>query len=596
MPKHLEPIPAARRRPRGLLLSGLTLLILITGLLTASAAPVNQDTPPAPPQPLAGAASYAQNCAPCHGTTGQGDGASAAGLSVLPTALGRYEAIADKTWQALFDVTKNGNMPRMMPPWKNRLSDQEIWDTVAYAWSLHTSSDEVEQGKTLYAANCASCHGPDGKGIVPGAPDLTDFAVTSAVSQATWAATLNNGKGAMPAFAGKLDDAAQRAALVYVRSLSLGGPLFRRPLAVSTGVISGTVTNRTTGQPMPDLLVELGIFDTAALLEQRTATTDAAGIYRFTDLPTDAGLAFAARVQYPSGVPYSTDFASFEAGQTAIDLPISVYETTGDADGVYIERVHFIVEFSAGQALVAELLVFSLDGDRAYAGDGNAVLRFTLPAGAADLAINNEELGGRFQVTADGFVDLLALPPGQNVRQVLYRYALPYRGSTLELTRALSYPAANVNALVSDVGQQIIGQGLTDQGLRQTQGGNYYNFIAQDVPAGQALTLRMTNLPTAGAIGASGTVIPSAASRILIGVLVALAVGAAAFLVALPILRRRAAQDVGAGLTGRAALIDALAELDLAHEAGELSDAAYRDQRLRLKAQLRDLLQKEGAA
>ena len=78
-------------------------------------------------------------------------------------------------------------MQQMMPPWKNQLNDQQIWDTVAYAWSLHTTRDEVDQGKTVYDANCASCHGPDGKGGQGGAPDLTDFAKTSQVSQAAWA-------------------------------------------------------------------------------------------------------------------------------------------------------------------------------------------------------------------------------------------------------------------------------------------------------------------------------------------------------------------------------------------------------------------------
>ncbi len=581
-----EPKPAGSRFT---FVVGLALVLLLASIAVASATPQSQDTPTAPPQPLAGQDNYAQNCAPCHGATGLGDGPSAAGLGVPPTALGRYEAIAGKTWQELFNITKNGNMQRMMPPWKNQLSDQQIWDTVAYAWSLHTSSAEIEQGRALYEANCAACHGPDGKGAVAGAPNLADFAATSGVSEATWAASVANGKGAMPSFTGKLSDAEQRASLAYIRSLSLGGPLFRGPLAAGAGVISGTVTNGTTGQPMPGLAVELGIFDASALLEQRTATTDAAGVYRFTDLSTDAGLAFAVRVQYPAGVPYSTDFASFADDQTAVDLPVTVYESTSDASDVRIERVHFIVEFSAGQALVAELLVFSLDGDLAYAGDGNAVLRFTLPAGATDLAISEEELGGRFQATADGFVDLLALPPGQNVRQVLYRYALPYGGGKLELARTLAYPAANINALISDVGQKVTGQGLTDQGLRQTQGGNYFNFLAQDVPAGQAVTLRMTNLPVAADAA------PPATSRILIGVLVAAVVGAAAFLITLPILRRgRAVQGAAAVPTDRESLIDALAELDLAHEAGELTDAAYRDQRLRLKAQLRDLLSKEG--
>ena len=39
----------------------------------------------------------------------------------------------------------------------------------------------------------------------------------------------------------------------------------------------------------------------------------------------------------------------------------------------------------------------------------------------------------------------------------------------------------------------------------------------------------------------------------------------------------------------------ALAGLEEAHEAGEIPDSVYRDRRLRLKAQLRDVLTREGA-
>ncbi len=578
------------------LLSAAILVVLALTLPGIAVAQTPTPTTVTPPVPLAGKTLYAQNCAPCHGNTGQGDGASASGLSVAPAALGNADLIFGKSLTELFNITKNGNMQRMMPPWKNQLTDQQIWDTLGYAWTLHTTDAELRAGKTVYDATCAACHGADGRGASANVPSLADFAATSQVSQAAWAKVVANGRGAMPGLAGQLTAAEQKSALEYARSLSFGGSLFRDVLAKGTGVISGTVTNGTTGSKMADLEVELGIFDSTSLLEQRTTRTDAAGFYRFTELPTDPTLIFASRVVYPAGTPYSSDFVSFEGGKEGIDLPMTVYETTTDGTGVRAERVHFIVEFAGGNAQVAELLVFSLDGDRAYVGDGSAVLRFTLPAGAQNLSIDGADDAGRFEVTADGFVDKLGLPPGQNTRQVLYRYSLPYADGKLDIVRSLAYPATNVNALVSDIGQQVSSEQLASLGVRETQMGNYYNLSAQNVPAGQAITLRMTGLSTTaagatttGATGGTGSSVP----RPLLFGLIGLAAAGAAALVLLPLLRGRATPRAGAP-TQREALIDALAQLDLAFEAGDLTESAYRDQRLQLKAQLSDILRKEA--
>ena len=482
------------------LISGILVILLFFAFLAAvmplSAAPASQDTPPAPPIPSTGKDLYAQNCAPCHGATGNGDGASASGLGVTPTAFADPTVLAGKSLAELFDITKNGNMQRMMPPWKNRLDDRQIWDAVAYAWTLHTTPAQVEMGKAVYETNCASCHGTDGKGTSTGS-NLSDFAATSVVSQAAWAQVVAGGKGNMPAFGGKLGAAEQAAALEYVRSLSFGGPMFRGPLTKGTGVISGTVLNGTTGAPMPGLTVELGIFDQTSMLEQRTTKTDSAGFFRFAELPTDAGLAFAGRVEYPQGIPYSSDFVSFEPGKSELNLPLSVFDTTTDPSGVRADRVHFILDFNSGQAQIAELMVFSLDGKRSYVGDGSGVLRFTLPAGAQGLEIDGDTQDGRFQATADGFVDRLPLQPGQGVRQVLYRYALPYAGDNLDFTRTLPYPSANVNALITDIGQQVASEQLANQGVRQTQQGNFYNLVGQNLPAGQPVTIRLSGLASA---------------------------------------------------------------------------------------------------
>ncbi len=577
---------------RNVLLPALIVAALFVFIpMVVLAAPHPQDTPPQTPNPQAGRESFAQNCAPCHGETGGGDGPSASGLSFPPTAFSDPEAVSELAPTDWFDVTKNGRMERMMPPWSNRLSDQEIWDTVAYAWSLHTSRAQIEMGKAVYDQSCASCHGPDGKGNgAPGMIDFTDFAATSPVSQAAWAQVVAAGRDAMPAFGDTLSDAERAAALEYVRSLS-AGPMFRAPLAPGQGVITGTVVNATTGAPVENLSVTLGLFDGAELIEEKVTATDVTGFYRFEGLSTDPNAVYIARVEYPEGqLPYSSDLGTFADGATTASLPISVYETTTDASGVRADRVHYIVDLEPGRALVAELIVLSLDGNKAYIGDDGGVLKFTLPAGAEDLSIDNGALGDdqRYVRTAEGFVDRLPLAPGEQVRQVLFRYALPYEGDALTLTRSLPYPAAAVNVLATDQGQKVSSPNMTDEGRRTTEMGSFFNLSAVNVAANQPITVELSNLPRSGAASPAATGGGNGSmDRMLLFVLVGAGTAVAALLAAWPLLRRptRATANIPAD---REDLADALARLTLSYEAGEISESAYRDQRLHLKAQMLD--------
>jgi len=85
-------------------------------------------------------------------------------------------------------------------------------------------SSAVASGRSVYASNCARCHGADGTGHttmgeMTQARDLTDAAWQSRRSAARMIASVTNGRGEMPAFKRKLSRQEIAAAVAYVRTL-----------------------------------------------------------------------------------------------------------------------------------------------------------------------------------------------------------------------------------------------------------------------------------------------------------------------------------------------------------------------------------------
>jgi high-affinity iron transporter len=52
------------------------------------------------------------------------------------------------------------------------LTEEQRWDVVAYLWQSNTTNDSLANGQTLYAQNCAACHGENGAGNGVFAEDL----------------------------------------------------------------------------------------------------------------------------------------------------------------------------------------------------------------------------------------------------------------------------------------------------------------------------------------------------------------------------------------------------------------------------------------
>ena len=175
-----------------------------------------------------GAAAFQANCAPCHGRGAQG--------------FVGYPNLNDDDWiwggtiEDIHKTISNGvrsdrpeartsQMPRF--GLEKLLEDQQIADAAEYVLLLAGKPSDAAaagRGQKVFADQCASCHGADGKGKQDqGAPNLTDDIWLYGGSRQAIVESIRTGRGGMmPAWGGRLDPVTIKSLAVYVHSLGGG--------------------------------------------------------------------------------------------------------------------------------------------------------------------------------------------------------------------------------------------------------------------------------------------------------------------------------------------------------------------------------------
>ena len=82
----------------------------------------------------AGAEVFKTNCVPCHGEQGHGDGPAGAALDPAPKNLAELQAAASDDY--LFWRINTGKSGTSMVGWKGILTDEQIWQVVAFIRTL----------------------------------------------------------------------------------------------------------------------------------------------------------------------------------------------------------------------------------------------------------------------------------------------------------------------------------------------------------------------------------------------------------------------------------------------------------------------------
>ncbi len=193
---------------------------------------------------------YEVNCQVCHGRDGSGEVLGAADLSDL-----RF--VDDQAPRDFYLITTQGK--GSMPAWQGRLSQDERWAVIDYVRTFSydptlpgevpalppptTAAEDIVcdpkyltqtnpfdwndpaaniAGKVIYDQACAMCHGDDGSGALPGAPDYTNSEIADDLraNSGDKLCVVADGEKSMPGWKETLTDEQMWEVLTYINSFA----------------------------------------------------------------------------------------------------------------------------------------------------------------------------------------------------------------------------------------------------------------------------------------------------------------------------------------------------------------------------------------
>lgn len=171
-----------------------------------------------------GGSVFRAQCSQCHGS-------GAAGAVGYPNLLdndwlwgGSLEQIAYSVRHGIRNDTDGAAHYSEMPKFGDMLEPEEIDTLVGHVLSLSGGGDAPTNGATLFADNCAGCHGETGRGDrEQGAPDLADAIWLYGGDRDSLRRSIAEARfGVMPAWGQRLSEADVRAVATYVHALGGG--------------------------------------------------------------------------------------------------------------------------------------------------------------------------------------------------------------------------------------------------------------------------------------------------------------------------------------------------------------------------------------
>ncbi len=357
--------------------------------------------------------------------------------------------------------------------------------------------------------------------------------------------------------------------------------------------------NDHSGGTLLDLALDISLeaYDNFTQVFQKTLTLPSTGIINFNDVPFLEGRVYFASIAY-GGAVYRSEITEFTPGASELGLHVHIFDTTVDDSGLYIDRIHVLVEFSEPELLhIVEIYIFSNNGEATVVAGSpdQPTVFFPLPEGAAAIEFEDGLLGQRYLKTQDGFGDTVSILPGSGVYQVLVYYTLPYQGNKLDFAQTINYPVGAVVVMTPVNQVEVRGNFLEDLGVQNITNNAFQVYAGGELSRGEELQFQISENSETALIQDESS--PVEIQGYLIGLI---ALGVVMILAGSWLfLRNRQLSGEEYELEGdqkgaeedQDQILDQIIALENLYNSGEISEKSFLKKRQELKKKLSDLVQ-----
>lgn len=526
---------------------------------------------------------YQEKCAPCHGVSGLGDGEQGKQLPVSVIPIGLPEIANQASPAKWYATVTQGNIDRFMPPFLS-LTDQERWDVVMYAFTLHTNESQIELGKNLFEQNCSNCEN-----------QFSDLETMFALSDADLVKQIKD------SFGNNFSDDEAFAVAKYIRTLTFASESTVR--AESTAEVESTpeaieqvevtkeaseefnVTGQVDNQSGKDLPSD---FQITLRGFQHGADPNAGTVEFFNEvkiLNADGSYGFKSElsegqiyiVQFSlDGLNYQSPIAVVPAGANKLTIPtLTIYETTDDFSALQIDSLEIYFDMTSEDSVqIFSAYTFSNRSEKTIVInlDNETVPFISFPNGSSGLGYEATQESAIFIPSDNGF----AIPPSETPYGLIAFSSIP---KTREIE--FSLPALldiNQATLLLPEGVTAKGMLLKDEGIRSFQNTSFHVYSVGKTSQGNNLEFTLSGKPKHTSKNANW----------LENQNIVLGIGAfgLALIFAGVWMYLREKNEIEDDDDDTESILDAIIALDDLHKDGKISDEAYQNRRDELKSKL----------